>query len=126
MRKLKKAAVEEAKKTAEEMIKRASEEAERLRQLARNEAEAIVRDRRAEIRAEERLHEELLGELKEKYSRYSDFFSKMVEGVKTIEGDVDPMLKKKEGAIPLVETPNEGLQPNLENAYSNYGFGKSF
>lgn len=123
---VKKAAIEEAKKTAEEMIKRASEEAERLRQLARNEAESIVRDRRAEIRAEERLHEEMLGELKDKYSKYSEFFSRMVEGVKTIESDVDPMLKKNESTVSAPEALDTGLQPGLETAYSNYGFGKTY
>ncbi len=78
--------------SAEEIVRRARDEAERLRNFARCEAESIIRERRAEMRAEERLHEELLSELKEKYVKYRDFFSKMQEGIKEIESEIDPII----------------------------------
>lgn len=117
--------IDEAKKTAGDIVKRASEEAERLRQLARNEAEAIVRDRRAEIRAEERLHEEKLDELKEKYAKYSDFFSKMVEGVKFIETIAPPFAKASEpGDQTLTEAPEAVLHDGWQGSFPNQGVSK--
>ncbi len=82
----------EVKASAEEIIRRARDEAEKLRNFARCEAESIIRERRAEMRAEERLHEELLSELKNKYVKYREFFSKMQEGIKEIESEIDPMI----------------------------------
>lgn len=84
----------DSKATADEIIKRARLEADRLRQLARAEAESIIRERRAEIRAEERLHEELLSELKSKYVKYRDLFTNVQSMVKNLDGDINPMINR--------------------------------
>ena len=85
----------EARVAATEIIKRANDEADSLRYRAGIEAEKLFRDKCDELCEEERMHEQRLNELKEKYSKSKKYFTHMLEEMRGIEGSIDNMMKRQ-------------------------------
>ncbi len=102
----------DARVAATEIIRHANEEADMLRYSAKNEADKLFREKTAELRAEERMHEERLDELREKYSKCRKYFGRMLGEIKDIEDSLEAMIKKQ-------------TEENVENIFNNvYKFGQ--
>ncbi len=98
--------IADARAAATEIIRHANEEADLLRFRAKSEAERIYKEKCAELRAEERMHEERLDELRDKYSKCRKYFGRMLGEIKDIEESIDAMLKKQS-------------EENVENIFNN-------